>query len=95
MNDDVRFAPGDGLYAWGKNGLVNSTGIYLSHHDYNAQPHIEMRNINSKGDVSEGARLSLPVTAIPELIAILQRMYAGPLGKLALDMTSTATVEEP
>jgi hypothetical protein len=83
--DSVRFAPHDDLWAWGRNGQVASSGIDVCL--WGGDRVIALRNINSKGDISDAARLVLPVTAIPELVAILQRIYAGPLGRLALDVT--------
>lgn len=82
----VRYPADDLNYAKGRNGLVASSGIFVQHWG-SENTHIALMNINSKGDVSEAARLVLPVSAIPELSTILLGFYAGPLGKLALEQS--------
>lgn len=83
---EVRFPAELKIYAWGRNGAVASAGIEVRTYTYDPTPCVELRNITSKGDVSDAARLVIPIAAVPQLIAILQRLSAGPLGRLALDL---------
>lgn len=82
----VRFTPQDYLYAKGRNNLAASSGVHVRHWGAVA---IALLNVTSKGEVSDAARLVLPIANIPELVNILLGFYAGPLGKLALNPPTT------
>lgn len=85
----VRFSPevmgNVTLYAKGRNGMLAAHGINVTPWG-GPDIAVALFNVTSKGNTSDAARLVLPVTAIPELVEILLRFYAGPLGRQALDL---------
>lgn len=86
---NIRFpdttSSGTTLYAMSRNGPVLATGIEARW--WGDEQAIALHNINSRGETSVSARLVVPVAAIPELIALLEYFYAGPLGRQALART--------
>lgn len=68
----------------GSHGEAVAHGIRVQHSLYFEDNMAVLRPLNTAMGTS-GVRIVLPLNAIPELIQVLSRMIAGPLGDLLLD----------
>lgn len=87
---EVTWALDPDLWGGGRNGWASCTGVALVEFPANANrrtTNVQLTPLTSKGELLAGAGFDVPVASIPDLINALNQIYAGELGRLALNLT--------